>query len=64
LIFLSESFDYEAYQQQYGHRALPLFTIDHKEKLHFFTPDELVEPKEEWTVVSLIQEKEDDKSTN
>lgn len=53
---LSENFDYSAYQEQYSNRSIPLFAIDNKNKLYFFTTDKVVEPKQDWTLVSLVQE--------
>lgn len=53
---LSESFDYAAYQDQYGKRATPLFAFNSKKRLVFFTTSEAIEPDHGWTIVSLIQE--------
>lgn len=53
---LSESFDYEAYQEQYGKRATPLFAINNKKRLYFFTAMEAIVPEQGWTIVSLVQE--------
>lgn len=53
---LSESFDYEAYQEQYGKRATPLFAFNSKKRLRFFTADEPLIPDQGWTVISLVQE--------
>jgi len=53
---LSESFDYEAYKAQYGKRATPLFAINDKKRLYFFTASHPIEPEQGWTIVSLVQE--------
>ncbi len=53
---LSESFGYEAYQEQYGKRATPLFAINNKKRLYFFTAMEAIVPEHGWTIVSLVQE--------
>ncbi|MFW5450902.1 MAG: cation:proton antiporter [Methylophagaceae bacterium] len=53
---LSENFDYLTYQQQYNNRAIPLFAIDNKQKLHFFTTEKSLEPQQDWILVSLVQE--------
>lgn len=56
---LTENFDYQAYLKQYGNRAIPLFTIDDKNNLRFFTSNEIPQPTEDWAVISLIQESDD-----
>lgn len=56
---LSDSFSYEDYQQQYGSRAIPLFAIDNKENLRFFTANEELEPEQDWTIISLVQDEPD-----
>jgi NhaP-type Na+/H+ or K+/H+ antiporter len=53
---LSESFDYEAYKEQYGKRATQLFAINDKKRLYFFTASDSVVPEQGWTIVSLVQE--------
>tara|TARA_R110001606_G_scaffold11354_5_gene49221 strand:- start:31061 stop:32881 length:1821 start_codon:yes stop_codon:yes gene_type:complete len=53
---LSESFDYTAYQEQYGKRATPLFAFNNKKRLYFFTAIDPIEPEQGWTIVSLVQE--------
>ena len=56
---LSDSFDFSAYQKQYGNRAVPLFAFDNKEKLHFFTANKTLEPEQEWVLVALVQDEQD-----
>jgi len=53
---LSESFDYEAYKEQYGKRATPLFAINDKKRLYFFTASDSIVPEQGWTILSLVQE--------
>jgi NhaP-type Na+/H+ or K+/H+ antiporter len=57
---LSESFSYQDYKEKYGKRAIPLFAIDTKEQLHFFTSGDELVPDAEWSIVSLVQDNEDD----
>lgn len=51
---LREEFDFESYLARYARRCVPLFAIDPKEKLFFFTADGDIHPEQGWTVVSLI----------
>ena len=60
---LSESFDYTAYQEQYGKRAIPLFAFNAKKQLRFFTHDKDLIPEAGWTVSSLIQEQSEQEQT-
>lgn len=55
---LGESFDYQAYQEQYGKRATPLFAINHKKRLYFFTATDSIVPEQGWTIVSLVKEEQ------
>jgi len=57
---LSDNFDYDDYQKQYGNRALPLFAFDSKKRLHFFTSTHTIVPEEAWTIVALIQAEKDE----
>tara|TARA_R110002050_G_scaffold1244_2_gene8487 strand:- start:12169 stop:13998 length:1830 start_codon:yes stop_codon:yes gene_type:complete len=61
---LSESFDYEAYKEQYGKRATPLFAINNKKRLYFFTATDSVVPEQGWTIVSLVQEDKEQEQDN
>jgi len=54
---LSDSFTFADYQNEYGKRALPLFTFDSKKHLHFFTAENTTTPESGWTIVALIQAK-------
>ncbi|MDH5358790.1 MAG: cation:proton antiporter [Gammaproteobacteria bacterium] len=53
---LSDSFDFNDYQQQYGKRATPLFAITNKGTLHFFTANKKLIPEQDCTIVSLVQD--------
>ena len=61
---LSESFDYEAYKEQYGKRATPLFAMNSKNRLYFFTATDSVVPEQGWTIVSLVQEDKEKEQDN
>ena len=57
---LSANFSYQDYKERYGKRAIPLFAFDTKNRLHFFCATEELIPDAEWTIVSLIQDNEDE----
>ena len=57
---LSDSFSYQDYQEQYGKLAIPLFAFNEKGQLHFFTYDDELVPEADWTIISLIQESDDE----
>lgn len=50
---LTQSFDYKSYEIKNQNNVIPLFAIDARGKLHFFTPDSNLDPKEDWTIISL-----------
>jgi NhaP-type Na+/H+ or K+/H+ antiporter len=60
---LSESFTFDEYRQQHGHKAIPLFAIDPRDRIQVFVADGKLKPGPGWTVLSLVQaepqEKED-----
>ena len=56
---LSESFSFTDYQQQYGNRAIPLFTLDNKGKLRFFVANNDMVPEQDWTIISLVKDEQD-----
>ena len=56
---LSENFDFASYLQKYSDKAIPLFAIDKKEKLHFFTADMELKPDEGWSIISLVSPQTD-----
>jgi len=51
---LTENFSFDDYQNKYGSRAIPLFALDLKNKLHIFTEDHQITPNAGWTVIGLI----------
>ncbi len=51
---LSEKFDIEAYKKAHESKVIPLYLIDTDGKLHFFTTDHELKPKEGWKITSLI----------
>ena len=60
---LSENFDFDAYSRKYDKRAVPLFALDPKKRLHIFTAEQKVTPGPDWKVLSLIEpEAEDEES--
>jgi len=61
---LSESFNYAAYQEQYGKRATPLFAFNNKKRLYFFTATNPIEPEQGWTIVSLVQDDKEKEQDN
>jgi len=50
---LSDEFGFDAYREMYP-VAQVVFAIDLDKKIHFPVSDEVVEPKEGWTVTSLV----------
>ncbi len=55
---LSDNFSFDDYQQQYGKRAIPLFALDEKQRIHFFTAEDTLILEAGWTIVALVQEDE------
>jgi len=51
---LSESHDYDAYCEHYQKRALPLFAVDQRQRLHVFVAGETLTPEPGWQVIALI----------
>lgn len=52
---LSENFDWQQYQQQYGTRARPLFAITPKGNLRVFgDADHPIRPSAGWTILALV----------
>jgi NhaP-type Na+/H+ or K+/H+ antiporter len=50
---LTKSFDFKSYCVKNQNNVIPLFAIDPKGNIHFFSHDESIEPKVDWTIVSL-----------
>lgn len=53
---LTDSFNYENYQHQYGKRAIPIFAFNAKRQLRFFTKDDSFIPTSGWTIVALVKD--------
>ena len=51
---LSESFGFQAYQERYAHKAIPLFAVDTRGRLRVFTAEQELSPAAGWTVLALI----------
>lgn len=55
---LTDSFDYDAYSDQYHGRLIPLFAVSPEKHLRPFVLDKKREPTPGWTVISLIRGEE------
>jgi NhaP-type Na+/H+ or K+/H+ antiporter len=51
---LSDEFNYDAYQTEYGDRALKLAAIDLQGRVQLFTTSNNLKPKADWRIISLI----------
>lgn len=51
---LTETFLFDDFKKMHGYRALPLFAIDERKKIHIFTAEHQPEPKAGWVLISLI----------
>ena len=51
---LSETYDYDAYCQHYQNKALPLFAVDERQRLHVFVAGETLMPGPGWQLIALI----------
>lgn len=51
---LTGEFGYEAFREQYGDQAIPLFAVTPRGNLRLFTNDGDLEPGAEWEVVALL----------
>ena len=52
---LTESFDFDDYYRKYYKRAIPLFAIDARGRLHVFTAERKLVPGPEWILLSLVE---------
>jgi len=59
---LGEDFSFEDFQQQYGHRAIPLFAIDPRGRIQVFVANGKMVPQTDWTILSLIEPTEEEKA--
>ncbi len=57
---ISDSFTYQDYKEQYGKRAIPLFSFNEKRQLQFFTSEIDFIPSPGTTITALVQEQADD----
>ena len=53
---LTDNFNYQAYQAQYGRRSIPLFAITERQTLRCFVKGQAIEPDRGWMIVALVQE--------
>ncbi|MCB1875263.1 MAG: sodium:proton antiporter [Chromatiales bacterium] len=51
---LTDAFGLEDYRATHGERALPLFAIDPKGRLRFYTSQSTPQPEAGWTLVALV----------
>ncbi len=51
---LTENFDFEAYQAEWGKQATHLFALDENGKLRVFTDRQTFQPEAGWTIISLV----------
>ncbi len=52
---LTENFDFDAYHRRHYKKAIPLFAIDPRERLHIMTTEHKVKPAPGWTLLSLVE---------
>ncbi|UCD37945.1 MAG: sodium:proton antiporter [Fidelibacterota bacterium] len=55
---LTDTYDFNTFQQQYGGSALPLFLIDQDRKLRVFTHDENLVPESGQVLISMVEDPE------
>ncbi len=60
---LSENFTFSDYSRKYNKKALPLFALDPKKRLHIFTEEEKVVPGPDWKVLSMIEPEDEAEET-
>ncbi len=51
---LTEVFNFDDYYRRHFRRAIPLFAIDPKGRLHVFTAEKEIKPAEGWTLLALV----------
>jgi NhaP-type Na+/H+ or K+/H+ antiporter len=56
---LSSTFDWQAYQNLHGERAVVLFARDPSGRIHIATQPFALQPAPDWTLIALIDEKAD-----
>ena len=51
---LSDEFTFEQYLKKYEGGIIPMFAIDNKQRLHVFVANGEMQPKQDWTIIALI----------
>lgn len=59
---LTENFDFDDYYRRYYKKAVPLFAIDPKGRLHTFTGEVKPAPEARWTLLSLVEPEEEEEA--
>jgi len=57
---LSDDFSFSEFVARHDNRAVPLFAIDPRERLHLFTAEAPPDPAPGWTLISLVPDLGDD----
>ena len=52
---LSDEFTFEQYKEKYDERAVPLFAVDNKHRLHIFVTNGNMKPQSGWTITGIIE---------
>jgi hypothetical protein len=55
---LSENFDFDDYHRRYYKKAITLFAIDSRERLHILTSEHKLKPAPGWALLSLVEPQE------
>jgi len=55
---LSDEFDYNSFQSHYMNNAVPLFYTTEQKELIIVSSDKVIEPRNGWTIIALIDEPE------
>ena len=56
---LTESFDFDAYYRRNYKKAVPLFAISPRGRLHIFTAEQALKPGPDWLLISLVEPQEE-----
>lgn len=59
---LTDAFTYLDYKTKYADQFVPLFAVSPKGRLYIATENQKLEPKEDWTIISLIPKEVDIKA--
>ena len=52
---LSDEFGFDEYYKQYSGRVVPLFAMNSRGKLYFYSAGNEINPESGWTIISLIK---------